>query len=88
MGSRRMKDPITGKLGNPAIHDAAARAKCPTPSKLPHESKRDAKRSIKRSRRLNQRDEVTSYRCECGAWHIGHNPGTARKLDAKKRRKT
>lgn len=48
---------------------------CPTPGKRCYKSKAFAK-LVLRQTPLRNRDAIHAYRCECGAWHLGHKLGS------------
>lgn len=52
----------------------AAMKPCPHPFKERHASAVEARRNADnlRRRRKDARD-VAAYRCQCGAWHVGHS---------------
>lgn len=47
---------------------------CPTPAKQPHRTESQAWAHVRslRAERGSSVD-VLPYRCECGAWHVGHS---------------
>lgn len=51
-------------------------AGCPHPEKLAFATKARAKLSVKRMTRVSGRETLRPYRCECGAFHLGHTPGS------------
>lgn len=49
---------------------------CPHPAKQAYATKARAKLSLKRMTRVGGRETLQAYRCPCGAFHLGHKPGS------------
>jgi hypothetical protein len=45
--------------------------KCRRPDKVAYLTKAEAKKFLKRQRGISRKG-MEPYRCECGAWHLGH----------------
>jgi hypothetical protein len=51
--------------------------RCPTPRKHAHATQRGALRHLAELRRVKPLGmDWNVYECRCGAWHIGHKPGS------------
>jgi hypothetical protein len=47
---------------------------CPTPDKIRHATEGKAWGHVRELRRVyGARADVVPYRCDCGAWHVGHS---------------
>lgn len=49
---------------------------CPHPTKEAYATKARAKLSIRRMTGVEGRETLQAYRCPCGAFHLGHKPGS------------
>jgi hypothetical protein len=53
-----------------------SRRKCPTPTKQRHRNRDAAEAAIRNFRRTAEdllSPDLLPYKCECGAWHVGHS---------------
>jgi hypothetical protein len=68
LGRDFKKGGSTPTLTAPLIRDMT---KCRRPVKVAYLTKAEAKKFLKRQRGISRKG-MEPYRCECGAWHLGH----------------
>jgi hypothetical protein len=53
---------------------------CPRPEKIPHRTRWAARAAISALYQAGKGNpDLNAYRCDCGAWHVGHSSVRLRK---------